>query len=72
MLLLLTFFQIAKFPRLWSWLSKLTNGLLAIPLSLSYAYFSWTGNKPNESLQDYRFYYTHLFVNHGFCAWARK
>lgn len=72
MLLLLTFFQIAKFPRLWFWLSTIANALLAVPLTLSYAYARWFGSNSPESLRDYLFYYTHLFVNHGFCIWVRK
>jgi len=72
MWLLLTFFQIAKLPKLWFWLSKLTNALLAVPLTINYAYARLTGKKPRESLKDYLFYYTHLFVNHGFCAWVKK
>ena len=72
MWLLLTFFQIAKFPTLWHWLSKISNALLVIPLTLSYAYARWFGSKSPESLRDYLFYYTHLFVNHGFCIWVRK
>jgi SAM-dependent methyltransferase len=70
--LLLTYFQIAKLPRLWSLLSTLTNAVLAVPLTLSYGWSRLLGTKPRESLGEYLFYYTHLFVNHGFCAWVKK
>ncbi len=70
--LVLTFFQIAKFPRLWYWLSKASNLALAIPLTLSYLYTSVRKGRPNESLAEYIFYYSQLFLCHGLCGWARK
>jgi len=68
----LTFYQISKFPKLWHALSAVVNAAIAVPLTL--AYFATRSTRtPNEiSLSQYRFYYIHLRMNHGFCAWARK
>jgi SAM-dependent methyltransferase len=68
----LTFYQISKFPTLWRALSALVNAAIAVPLS--FAYFAAGRSRAADaiSLRQYRFYYTHLRMNHGFCAWARK
>lgn len=71
--LVLTLFQIARFPRLWSFLSRLINALLAIPITFKFIVDGKNDkNQQNLSLREYRFYYTHLLLNHGFCGWAMK
>ena len=70
---MLTFYQIQKFPRLWRLFSNLTNALLSIPITVG---FTWRMKKvlaiKRFPLREYRFYYTYLYVNHGFCGWAVK
>lgn len=68
---LLTFYQIHRFSKLWRLLSKLTNTLLAIALTLRFT-LRFRKSDPDVSLMRYRFYYIHLYVNHGFCGWAVK
>jgi SAM-dependent methyltransferase len=68
----LTFYQIGRFTRLFNLLSKCVNTLLAIPLTLRFTYERCRGNRRDISLHEYRFYYTHMVINHGFCGWARK
>jgi len=68
----LTFYQISKFPRLWHALSALVNAAIAVPVTLAYALTRRAQAASGISLRQYRFYYLHLRMNHGFCAWARK
>jgi len=68
----LTFYQISKFPRLWHALSAMVNSTIAVPLTLAYALTRRTQTANGISLRQYKFYYIHLRMNHGFCAWARK
>ena len=70
--LVLTFFQIRRFPRLWRALSKGSNLLLSVPLALHYFFLRLTKRAPKESLSEYLLYYTQLFLAHGFGAWAKK
>jgi SAM-dependent methyltransferase len=67
-----TFYQIARFPKLWRALSALVNVVISVPLTLAYLLNGrhQTGNA--ITLSQYRFYFLHLRMNHGFCAWARK
>lgn len=72
---LLTFYQIGRFCKLWHLLAKLTNILLAVALTLSFKLgkLRLSGVEGQDvSLREYRFYYTYLFVGHGFCGWAMK
>ncbi len=70
---LVTFYQIDRMPRVKALLSTCVNALLAIPLTLKY--FA-SGRKRRDdrgaSLSEFLFFYKHLHVNHGFCAWAAK
>jgi SAM-dependent methyltransferase len=68
----LTFYQISKFPRLWHALSAVVNSAIAVPLTLAYVLTRRTQAANGISLRQYKFYYIHLRMNHGFCAWARK
>lgn len=69
----LTFYQIGKIPKLLGLLSKCVNALLAIPLTFRFIFKRYKGIIGQDiSLREYRFYYTHLYINHGFCGWAMK
>jgi SAM-dependent methyltransferase len=63
----LTFHQLHRVPWLWNLLSKIVNGLLALPLGAAHLLRS-----REASWRDFRFYYTHLHLAHGFWAWGRK
>lgn len=69
---LLTFYMIDYFPRLHKALAKVTN-ITVIPL-VALRYLAWPYRKRhrNISFQEYRFLCTHIYVNDGFCAWAKK
>lgn len=68
----LTFYTIGRFPNVLGLLSKCANRLLAIPLTLKFRHDLTNKGRPKISLRQYRFYYTHLHINHGFCGWAVK
>ncbi len=69
----LTFYEISRFPRLWSLLSTCTNILFTIPIAIKFVvHQAKSNNEPKISFREYRFFYTHLFLNHGFCGWAVK
>ena len=68
----LTFYQICKFPRLWRVLSALVNSAVNVPVTLAYLLTRRNHTDHEITLSQYRFYYLHLRMNHGFCAWARK
>ncbi len=72
--LVLTLFQITKFPKLWRLLSLCTNAFLSIPLIVIYKFNLDQSNSKKQgiSLKEFRFYYTHLSINHGYCGWAVK
>jgi SAM-dependent methyltransferase len=71
----LTLYMIDYFPRLKKWLAKITNAAIVPLIALRYV---TARNAPRRngrsdvSFREYRFLYTHLYVNHGFCAWAKK
>lgn len=67
----LTFYQIEKFPSILNLLSKCVNSLLAIPLRLKFMLDrDKESNGRKISFREYLFYYTHLYINNGFCGWA--
>lgn len=68
----LTFYQISRFPGLWRVLSALVNSAITVPTALAYfvVRHKHTGNEITWAR--FRFYYIHLRMNHGFCAWAKK
>lgn len=68
----LTFYQVCKYPRLWRALSALVNSALAVPVTLAYFLNGRTQAGNRITLNEYKFYYLHLRMNHGFCGWARK
>jgi SAM-dependent methyltransferase len=69
----LSFYLIDKVPFLRYSLSKLVNFLLGIFLGLKYM-VSLIMHKDSSQCEfrEYRFFYTHFYINHGFCAWAIK
>ncbi|MDY6950998.1 MAG: methyltransferase domain-containing protein [Thermodesulfobacteriota bacterium] len=70
----ITMTTITRFRRLHNFLSKLTDALLGLILSVLYRVKESDIQERYDgiSLDDFRYYYTYLFMNHGFCAWARK
>ena len=66
--LVITFGTIAKLPKIHSFLSRLTNSLLKLLLTIVYR----TKARRSQSLADFLFYYIYLYFNHGFCAYVRK
>jgi SAM-dependent methyltransferase len=69
LLQVLTFHAIQRWPRLWALLSALCNSLLAVPLAVMFV----TGRRwRGVSWRDFRFYFTHLHLAHGFWGWGRK
>ncbi|MBD2516992.1 methyltransferase domain-containing protein [Nostoc sp. FACHB-973] len=71
---IITITNISKFPKLAEFLSKTTNFFLKIYLFIVYNINSKNiKNKYNNiSWEEYCFYYTFLYINHGFCAWVKK
>jgi SAM-dependent methyltransferase len=71
---LMTFYQIDRTPRLRSLLATCVNSALAVPLTLKglSSRRKYDDGEEGVSLREFRFFYTHLHVNHGFCAWAKK
>lgn len=71
---LVTMTTVSRVKRLHRTLSKLTD--LALKMSLTIFYKANKGQirrrHNNVTLEDFRYYYTYLFMNHGFCAWAKK
>jgi len=70
----ITMTTISKCERLHRILSKLTDSVLKVLLSIMYKVRKKEIQKKYKdiSIHDYCYYYTYLFMNHGFCAWARK
>lgn len=66
----MTFHQLHRVPWLWNALSRVVNALLAVPLAA--AYLAGAGKTRGANWRDFRFYYTHLHLAHGFWAWGRK
>jgi SAM-dependent methyltransferase len=70
--LMLTLFQLQRFPGLWKAASWLVNLVLTIPLWCWYRAERLRGHWPETSWREFRFYFLHLFVSHGVCVWAKK
>jgi len=69
---LLTFYLIDQFPKAHNVLAKITN-VAAVPLiALRYLVGPYRKGRSRISFKEYRFLCTHIYVNHGFCAWAKK
>jgi len=68
----LTFFQCHRLPWLWEPLSVLVNALLTLPLTAAWLALRNRGRWRGLSLADFRFYYLHLHLAHGFWAWGKK
>lgn len=68
----LTFHQVQRLPRLWAALSRACNGLLAVALAAAFVVVRRRERWRGTGWADFRFYYTHLHLAHGFWAWARK
>jgi|LGVD01.1.fsa_nt_gb hypothetical protein len=71
---LATMTTISRFTHLHRILSKLTDSIFWAFLGFVYrAKRKEIKRKYDDiSVQDFCFYYVYLFVNHGFCAWAKK
>ncbi len=69
-----TMTTIGKYKRLHRISSQLTDLILKVLLSIVYRVKKkGTQKKYSDiSVQDFCYYYVYLFMNHGFCAWARK
>jgi hypothetical protein len=69
-----TMTTIGKYKRLHRISSKLTDLILKILLTIAYRVKKKEiQNKYDDiSVQDFCYYYIYLFMNHGFCAWAKK
>ncbi len=69
-----TMTTIGRYKRLHRTLSKLTNSILRVLLRTVYRARTKEIKKKYSdiSAQDFCYYYVHLFMNHGFCAWAKK
>ncbi len=68
----LSFHQAHRWHRPWIGASVLLNTLLALPLSAAWLWLRRRSRWAGISWRDFRFYYTHLHLAHGFWAWARK
>ena len=68
----LSFHQAHRLHRTWIAAAAVVNALLALPLAAAWVWLRrqprWTG----VSWRDFRFYFTHLHLAHGFWAWGRK
>jgi len=69
-----TMTTIGKYKRLHQVLGKAINSSLKALLSIVYRVRRNEIQKRYHdiSVQDFCYYYVYLFMNHGFCAWARK
>jgi len=69
-----TMTNMPKFGHLHGILAKLTNSFLKVCLSIVYKLKEKQIRQKynNISAEDFCYYYTYLFMNHGFCAWAKK
>jgi SAM-dependent methyltransferase len=67
-----TLYLTDRFPKARRFLAKVTNIALVPRIALR----SFSGprkqGRNDISFQEYRFLWTHIYVNHGFCAWAKK
>jgi SAM-dependent methyltransferase len=70
--LVCSLFQIQRLPLVWRWTSRLVNALLCVPLWVWYRMERMRGHWPNDSWSEFRYYFLHLYLSHGFCVWARK
>jgi SAM-dependent methyltransferase len=68
----LTLYKIEEWPALFEFLATCTNAVLALPLTLQFVLGRRASRGRDLSLRDYRRFYTHFYISHGFCAWARK
>jgi SAM-dependent methyltransferase len=68
----LTLYKIEKLPALFDFLARCTNAALAIPLTVQFALAPHRGDRRDMPFGDFRRFYTHFYISHGFCAWARK
>lgn len=68
----MTFHQLRKLPRAWAAASWLANALLSVPLAAAWALTRRDPRWGAVSWRDFRFYFTHLHLAHGFWAWGRK
>jgi len=68
----LTCYTIDRAPALLGLLARCTNGALAVGLAARYLLGRLRRGGRDVSFRDYRFFYTHFYISHGFCAWARK
>jgi len=69
-----TMTAIARFKRLHNALSRMTDSIVRVFLRTAYVVKRQAIQKKygQVSLDEFCFYYLRLFMNHGFCAWAKK
>jgi hypothetical protein len=68
----LTFHQAHRWYRPWLAGAAILNAMLAVPLSLAWLGLRGRSRWSGLSFADFRFFYTHLHLAHGFWAWGRK
>lgn len=68
----LSFHLLHRVPVLWNVASQVVNALLAVALGLAYVAGRRQPRWRGVAWRDFRFYYTHLHLAHGFWAWGRK
>lgn len=70
--LVMSFFQIARWPKLSSIASTLPNLAMTVPLWFWYRLERARGRWSDVTWAEYRYYFLHLALSHSFCVWARK
>lgn len=72
---MLTLYMIDRFPKLHKILARITNTALVPLIALRYLvgpHAPYRQKRTDISFREYRFLCTHIYINQGFCAWARK
>lgn len=67
----LSFHLLHRLPLVWNVASRLVNALLAVALGVAYVAGRGKPRWRGVPWRDFRFYYTHLHLAHGFWAWGR-
>ena len=68
----LTFHQAHRWHGGWIALSSVLNALLAVPLAAAWLATRRSPRWGGVAWRDFRWYFTHLHLAHGFWAWGRK
>lgn len=70
--LVASLFQIQRVPWLWRGVSAGLNAAISIPLYAWYRFERAKGRWPGIAWREFRYYFLHLYLAHGYCVWARK